>query len=187
MRKAFETAPSFWDERYGKNCLFSLAVAIYLYCTPTAGCPYAWWRCPLSWVMSSSSLWKRSEIHHIPARATTTYMILAKIVSAPPHIQATASNEKRPTSPQLSDPIIEIISAILFMIILETSIQILDFIHLLKDEENSLSNASLCKLFAYYAFLFQSSNSGRISPNASFRIPSARFSIRETYEREIPR
>ena len=58
---------------------------------------------------------KRSDMHHTPASATTVYMILLMIESAPPPIQATRSNEKRPTLPQLRHPIIEIIRAILSM------------------------------------------------------------------------
>ena len=58
-------------------------------------------------------------MHQIPEIATITYIILAKRVAGPPHIHATRSKEKRPTSPQLSEPIIEIISAILLRIILK--------------------------------------------------------------------
>ena len=82
---------------------------VCIMCTPT---PYT----PCS--NASSSSLKSREIHHIPARATATYMILASTVPAPPLNHATRSKENRPTKPQLSVPIMAIARAILFMIVI---------------------------------------------------------------------
>ena len=56
---------------------------------------------------------KRREIHHIPARAITVQIMRLIIAVGPPNIQATRSNSKRPTSPQLIHPIIARIRQIL--------------------------------------------------------------------------
>ena len=63
----------------------------------------------------------KSEMHQIPARATTVYIILLTRASCPPHIHATISNWKSPMLPQLSAPIIVNIRAILSMIIVKSS------------------------------------------------------------------
>ena len=71
---------------------------------------YAW-----LWVACVSSLSiKRREMHQILARAIIMYIILASKAVEPPAIQATRSNENRPTRPQFIPPIIVRISASLF-------------------------------------------------------------------------
>ena len=64
---------------------------------------------------------KMSDMHQIPAKATTVYIMRAASVSTPPVIQATISNLKRPMLPQLSAPMMVMMSAILSIIIVRSS------------------------------------------------------------------
>lgn len=55
-------------------------------------------------------------MHHIAARPTRLYIILANTASCPPHIQATRSNLNKPISPQLIPPMIDSMSAMLLTV-----------------------------------------------------------------------
>ena len=63
----------------------------------------------------------RSEMHQIPASATTVYTIRAHTDAEPPHNHATMSKRNSPMLPQFSAPMMEIISAIRSMITVTTS------------------------------------------------------------------
>ena len=84
-------------------------------------------------------LFEKSKLmHQMAASPTRLYIILAKTESCPPHIQATKSNLKRPTSPQFMPPIIFKISAIILTIfifitpkikVISSMIPLMTFIH----------------------------------------------------------